>query len=61
MSGVVAAMVVAHVPTLGRQEITPEYQQTLVTSERELGAAVRRALKPDAWVITSAHWVATFD
>ena len=61
MSGVVAAMVVAHVPTLGRPEITPDYQQTLVSSERELGAAVRRALKPDAWVIASTHWVATFD
>ena len=61
MSGVVAAAVVAHVPTLGRDEITPDFQKTLVAGEREMGAAVRRALKPDLWVIASAHWVATFD
>jgi 3,4-dihydroxyphenylacetate 2,3-dioxygenase len=61
MTGVVAAAVVAHVPTLGREEITPDFQQTLVAGEREMGAAVRRTLKPDLWVIASAHWVATFD
>lgn len=61
MSGIVAAAVVAHVPTLGRAEITPDFQQTLVAGEREMGAAIRRALRPDLWVIVSAHWVATFD
>lgn len=61
MSGVIAAAVVAHVPTLGRAEITPDFQQTLVAGERELGAALRRSLRPDLWVIVSAHWVATFD
>ena len=52
---------VAHVPTLGRPENTPEYQQTLVQAERKLGAAMREALKPDLWVIVSTHWVSTFD
>jgi 3,4-dihydroxyphenylacetate 2,3-dioxygenase len=61
MSGIVAAAVVAHVPTLGRAEITPDFQQTLVAGEREMGAAIRRTLRPDLWVIVSAHWVATFD
>jgi 3,4-dihydroxyphenylacetate 2,3-dioxygenase len=61
MSGVIAAAVVAHVPTLGRPEITPDFQQTLVAGEREMGTAVRRALRPDLWVLVSAHWVATFD
>jgi 3,4-dihydroxyphenylacetate 2,3-dioxygenase len=61
MSGVIAAAVVAHVPTLGRPEITPDFQQTLVAGEREMGAAVRRTLQPDLWVLVSAHWVATFD
>ena len=45
MSGVVAAAVVAHVPTLGRDEITPDFQKTLVAGEREMGAALRRTLK----------------
>jgi 3,4-dihydroxyphenylacetate 2,3-dioxygenase len=61
MTGVIAAALVAHVPTLGRSENTPDYQQTLVQAERTMGAAVREALKPDLWVIVSTHWVSTFD
>jgi 3,4-dihydroxyphenylacetate 2,3-dioxygenase len=61
MSGVVATALVAHVPTLGRAENTPDYQQTLVQAERTMGAAVRDALKPDVWVIVSTHWISTFD
>ena len=59
--GVVATALVAHVPTLGRSENTPDYQQTLVQAERTMGAAVREALKPDVWVIVSTHWISTFD
>lgn len=59
--GVVAAAVVAHVPTLGKAENTPDYQQTLVQAERTMGKALREALKPDLWVIVSTHWVSTFD
>jgi 3,4-dihydroxyphenylacetate 2,3-dioxygenase len=61
MSGVVASALVAHVPTLGRPEVTPDYQQTLVQAERVMGAAIRSALKPDLWVIVSTHWISTFD
>jgi aromatic ring-opening dioxygenase catalytic subunit (LigB family) len=61
MTGVVAAALVAHVPTLGRPEITPDFQQTLVDGERRLGQALRLSLKPDLWVIASTHWVSTFN
>jgi 3,4-dihydroxyphenylacetate 2,3-dioxygenase len=61
MSGVVATALVAHVPTLGRAENTPDYQQTLVQAELRMGAALRAALKPDLWVIVSTHWVSTFN
>jgi 3,4-dihydroxyphenylacetate 2,3-dioxygenase len=61
MSGLIAAAVVAHVPTLGRAEITPDFQRTLVAGEREMGEQLRRTLRPDLWVVVSAHWVATFD
>jgi 3,4-dihydroxyphenylacetate 2,3-dioxygenase len=61
MSGVVAAALVAHVPTLGLAQNTPDYQQTLVQGERTMGGAVRKSLKPDLWVIASTHWVSTFD
>ena len=60
MNGILAATVVAHVPTLARQEITPEFQRTLVEGERALGAGLRR-LMPALWVIASTHWVSTFN
>lgn len=60
MSGIIAAAVVAHVPTLSRAEITPDFQRTLVDGERRLGEDLR-ALKPDLWVIASTHWVSTFN
>ena len=37
MNGVIAAAVVAHVPTLSRAEITPDFQTTLVQGEHRLG------------------------
>ncbi|MBL6751112.1 MAG: hypothetical protein ISP90_11350 [Nevskia sp.] len=61
MSGIVAAAIAAHVPTLGLARNTPDYQQGLATAERAMGEAIRTALKPDLWIILSSHWVATFD
>jgi 3,4-dihydroxyphenylacetate 2,3-dioxygenase len=60
MSGIIATGVVAHVPTLSRAEITPDFQQTLVHGEEQLGQRLR-ALDPDLWVIISTHWVSTFN
>jgi 3,4-dihydroxyphenylacetate 2,3-dioxygenase len=60
MSGIIATGIVAHVPTLSRAEITPDFQKTLVEGERRLGERLR-ALKPDLWVIVSTHWVSTFN
>jgi aromatic ring-opening dioxygenase catalytic subunit (LigB family) len=59
-TGVIAAAVVAHVPTLSRAEITPDFQRTLVEGERSLGESLRAA-KPDLWVVASTHWVSTFN
>ena len=60
MTGLLAAGIVAHVPTLSREDITPDFQRTLVEGERELGRKLR-ALKPDVWVVISTHWVSTFN
>jgi 3,4-dihydroxyphenylacetate 2,3-dioxygenase len=60
MSGIIAAGVVAHVPTLSRAEITPDFQHTLVEGERRLGKALR-AQHPDLWIVASTHWVSTFN
>jgi len=51
--------VVPHVPTLGLPEHTPDFQLTLVEGARALGRALR-ALKPDLFVVNSAHWICTF-
>jgi len=60
MSGIIDTGIVAHVPTLSRAEITPDFQTTLVDGERQLGEKLR-ALKPDLWVVVSTHWVSTFN
>jgi len=57
--GVIAAAVVPHVPTLGLAKNTPDFQITLVEGARALGRALR-ALKPDLFVVNSAHWICTF-
>lgn len=59
-SGVVAASIVAHVPTLGLAQNTPPYQLPLVEGARQLGAELR-AGKPDLFVMVSSHWVCTFE
>ena len=61
MTGIVAAAIVAHVPTMGLAKNTPPFQETLVDAERVMGRTLRETLRPDLWVIVSAHWVATFD
>lgn len=58
-TGIIAAAVVPHVPTLGLPENTPEFQLTLVEGERALGQALRD-LKPDLFVVNSSHWICTF-
>ena len=60
MSALIAATVVAHVPTLARADITPPFQQTLVEGQRLLGEKLR-ALQPELWVVASTHWVSTFN
>ena len=58
-SGIIAAAVVPHVPTLGLAQNTPEFQLTLAEGARALGRALRE-LKPDLFVVNSAHWICTF-
>jgi len=58
-TGVIAAAVVPHVPTLGLPENTPDFQLTLAEGARALGHALL-ALKPDLFVVNSSHWVCTF-
>ena len=59
-SGLIAAGVAAHVPSLGSEATIPDFQRGLVRGLRELGAAIR-AMAPDVLVVESAHWVSTFN
>jgi len=58
-TGIIAAATVPHVPTLGLAENTPEFQLTLIEGARTLGRALRE-MKPDLFVVNSAHWICTF-
>ena len=58
--GVIACGIAAHVPTLSRRDLTPDYQLSLLQGELELGRRLR-SLNPEVWVIISTHWVSTFN
>ena len=58
--GLIAAAVAAHVPSLGSEATTPDFQRSLVAGLREMGTEIR-AMKPDVLVVESAHWVSTFN
>jgi 3,4-dihydroxyphenylacetate 2,3-dioxygenase len=60
MSGVVATAVTIHVPRIAIEEQAPPFQREIIAGSKAMGAAIR-ALKPDAIVIVSAHWVSTFN
>ncbi len=59
-AGIVAAAAVPHVPTLALPQNTPDFQLTLVEGARALGSVLREQLKPDLFVVNSAHWICTF-
>jgi len=58
--GLIAAATAAHVPSLGSEATTPDFQHSLVQGLREMGTEIR-AMKPDVLVVESAHWVSTFN
>jgi len=60
MAGVIAVAIVPHAPRLATWDGAPDFGRPLIEGLRALGEAVR-ALRPDAIVIQSAHWVCTFD
>ena len=59
-AGVIASIVAPHTPRIGIEAKAPPFQAGLIAGLREMGQAVR-ALKPDLFVLLSAHWVSTFN
>jgi len=58
--GIYRGIVVPHAPRMGRPEIVPDFLKDVVAGMVEMGTDLR-ADKPDAVVITSTHYVSTFN
>ncbi len=58
--GIIAAAVTAHVPRMGIEEKAPDFQRGLIAGSKAMGAAIR-GMKPDLFVLQSAHWVSSFN
>jgi 3,4-dihydroxyphenylacetate 2,3-dioxygenase len=58
--GLVAVAVAPHAPRLGIEERAPAFQAGLIDGLKQMGQALR-GLRPDLFVVNSAHWVSTFN
>src|SRR5207253_417003 len=58
--GLIAVAVAPHAPRLGVEERVPAAQRGLVDGLKQMGQALRD-LRPDLFVVNSAHWVSTFN
>jgi 3,4-dihydroxyphenylacetate 2,3-dioxygenase len=59
-AGVIATAVTIHVPRMAIEDKAPEFQRDIIAGSKAMGETIR-ALKLDAIVIVSAHWVSTFN
>jgi 3,4-dihydroxyphenylacetate 2,3-dioxygenase len=58
--GLIAVAVAPHAPRLGIEERVPPFQKGLINGMKQMGQALR-GLRPDLFVVNSAHWVSTFN
>lgn len=58
--GLIASAVAAHIPRMAYEDKAPDFQRGLIAGLKAMGAALR-ALKPDLFVVKSAHWVCSFN
>ena len=58
--GLIAVAVAPHAPRLGIEERVPAFQTGLIDGLKQMGQALR-TLRPDLFVVNSAHWVSTFN
>jgi aromatic ring-opening dioxygenase catalytic subunit (LigB family) len=58
--GLIAVAVAPHAPRLGIEERVPAFQTGLIDGLKQMGRALR-GLRPDLFVVNSAHWVSTFN
>ena len=58
--GIYRGIVVPHAPRLGKPELVPDFAKELVKGIIAMGEDIRRD-KPDVMIITSTHYVSTFN
>jgi 3,4-dihydroxyphenylacetate 2,3-dioxygenase len=58
--GLIAVAVAPHAPRLGIEERVPAFQRGLIDGMKQMGQALR-GLRPNLFVVNSAHWVSTFN
>jgi 3,4-dihydroxyphenylacetate 2,3-dioxygenase len=58
--GLIAVAVAPHAPRLGVEARVPAFQTGLIDGLKQMGQALRN-LRPDLFVVNSAHWVSTFN
>jgi 3,4-dihydroxyphenylacetate 2,3-dioxygenase len=58
--GLIASAVACHSPRMGVPESAPAFLHDIMAGEKEMGKDIR-ALKPDLFIVASAHWVSTFN
>jgi aromatic ring-opening dioxygenase catalytic subunit (LigB family) len=58
--GLIAVAVAPHAPRLGVEERVTAFQIGLIDGLKQMGQALR-GLRPDLFVVNSAHWVSTFN
>jgi 3,4-dihydroxyphenylacetate 2,3-dioxygenase len=58
--GLIAVAVAPHAPRLGIEERVPSFQRGLIDGMKQMGQALC-GLRPDLFVVNSAHWVSTFN
>lgn len=58
--GLIASVVTPHTPRMGIEANAPDFVRGLIAGSRELGG-VLRAMKPDLFILNTAHWVSTFN
>ncbi len=58
--GLIAVAVAPHAPRLGVEERVPAFQRGLIDGLKQMGQVLRN-LRPNLFVVNSAHWVSTFN
>ena len=58
--GIICSGVTPHTPRMGIESKAPDFARPVIAGSYQMGEALR-AMKPDVFVVNSAHWISTFN